>query len=111
MINFILYTNPVLTLACVPTGAPARRSLATAADLTGIHPDLIFHYCRLGLLGADRAGNEREPIFDDNDLYVLRRIEHFRRHQGVNRQALPLLCALEREVERLESELRFLRGP
>ena len=72
---------------------------------------MIRHYCALGLLGAERARDGHDPVFDDNDLYSLRRIEHYRRHHGVNRQALVLLCALERDVERLEGELRFLRGP
>jgi len=40
----------------------------------------------------------------------VRRIEHYRRHHGVNRQALPLLMDLLHEVERLQGELRFLRG-
>lgn len=109
MINFILYTNPTLTLACVPAGAPAVYSLETAASLGGVHSELLRYYCQLGLFGPDRAG--AEPIFDDNALYELRRIEHYRRHHGVNLPALPLLCALWREVDRLEAELRFHRRP
>lgn len=111
MTNFVFHHNPVVTLVCRPAGVPGHCSLETAADLTGIHPEMISHYCRLGLLGAERARSGREPTFDDDALYALRRIEHYRRHHGVNRQALMLLCSLEREVERLESELRFLRGP
>ena len=111
MTNFILYVNPVVTLVCVPAGTPVRYSLAAAAELTGVHPDLLRQYCRLGLLGADRAARKPEPTFDDNALYEIRRIEHCRRHHGVNLQALPLLCDLWREVERLQTELRFRRGP
>lgn len=110
MINFVFYTNPTVTLVCMPAGTPVRYSLGVAADLTGVHPDLLRYYCRLGLFGPDAADPGREPIFDDDALYVLRRIEHYRRQHGVNRQALPLLHALERDVERLEGELRFLRG-
>ncbi|SDR66735.1 MerR family transcriptional regulator [Opitutus sp. GAS368] len=109
MTNFIFYVNPTLTLACRPAGTPALHSLAAAADLTGVHPEILQHYCRLGLLGAQRAGSE--PTFDDNALYEVRRIEHYRRHHGVTLQALPLFCALSREVERLQTEVRFLRGP
>jgi DNA-binding transcriptional MerR regulator len=111
MTNFIFYANPTLTLVCLPAGMPVRRSLATIADESGIHPDLVRHYCLLGLLGPERTMRAPEPTFDDDALYTLRRIDHYRRHHGVNRQALVLLCALERDVERLERELRFLRGP
>jgi DNA-binding transcriptional MerR regulator len=109
--NFIFYVNPTVTLICVPPDAPAVYSLDTAADLTGVHPDLLRHYCELGLLGADRAGRDREPIFDDNALFEARRIEEYRRQHGVNRRALPVLCDLWHEVERLQAEVRFLRTP
>lgn len=109
MTNFIFYVNPTVTLACVPAGTPVLYSLAAAAELTGVHPEVLRHYCRLGLLGAHRSAGE--PTFDDNALYEVRRIEHYRRHHGVTLQALPLFCGLSREVERLQAEVRFLRGP
>ena len=59
----------------------------------------------------EKPDPDDDPTFDDNALYEIRRIEHFRRHHGVNRRALPLLCELWREIDRLKSELRFLRGP
>jgi DNA-binding transcriptional MerR regulator len=111
MTNFILYVNPVVTLVCVPASAPGHYSLAIAADLCGVHPELLRHYCHLGLLGAARAETDIEPTFDDNALYEVRRIEHHRHHHGVNLHALPLLCDLWREVERLQTELRFRRSP
>jgi len=111
MTNFVFYVNPVVTLVCVPASAPVIHSLATAAHLTGVHPEMLRHFCRLGLLGEARAGLMREPTFDDNALYEVRRIEHCRRHHGVSLRALPLLCDLWREVERLQSELRFRRSP
>lgn len=111
MTNFIFYENPTLTITCVPASAPALYSLSTAAHLTGVHPELLRHYCQLGLVGGPRAEAEYEPTFDDNALFEVRRIEHFQRDLGVNRQALPLICGLLREVDRLQTEIRFLRGP
>jgi hypothetical protein len=110
MTNFVLYTNPEMTVVCLPAHTPARYSLATAADLTGVHPELLRHYCQLGLLGEARAETEGEPTFDDDALYEVRRIEHHRHYHGVSLRALPLLCDLWREVERLQAELRFRRG-
>ncbi len=111
MINFIFYTNPTLTLACLPDGVPAGYSLETAADLCGVHPEVLRHYCQLGLFGEARANPMAAPVFDDTALYELRRVEHYRRHHGVNHQSLRLICDLWREVERLQAELRFLRRP
>ena len=109
MINFVFYENPTLTLVCLPAGAPALYSLDTAAHLAGVRPAELRHYCQLGLFGPARARADREPTFDDTALYELRRIEHHRRHFGVNRQTLPLLCDLWHEIDRLQAEVRFLR--
>ena len=111
MTNFIFYHNPTLTLICLPAEAPVRYSLETAARLCGVHPELLRYYCQLGLLGPARAEAEGDPTFDDTALYEVRRIEHYQHRHGVNRQALPHLCALWREIERLQAEVRFLRGP
>lgn len=110
MTNFVFYVNPVVTLVCVPPSAPMLYSLPTAAHLTGVHPEMLRHFCRLGLLGETRAATAVEPTFDDDALYEVRRIEHCRRHHGVSLRALPLLCDLWHEVERLQQELRFVRG-
>jgi len=99
-----------LVLVRVSATRPASHSLETAARIAGIHPEMLRHYCRLGLFGEARARPDAEPVFDDDALYELRRFEHFRRHHGVKRKTLRLLCHLWREIERLEHEVRFLRG-
>ena len=111
MSNFVFYVNPVVTLVSVPAGVPALYSLATAAHLTGMNPEMLRHYCRLGLLGAARRDKQPEPTFDDDALYEIRRIEHCRRHHGAGLQVMPLICDLWREVDRLQAELRFRRNP
>jgi DNA-binding transcriptional MerR regulator len=72
---------------------------------------MLRYYCRLGLLGAERAEDEHEPIFDEEALHEVRRIEHYRRHLAVGRQALPLVCELRRQAERQQIEIHFLRSP
>jgi hypothetical protein len=111
MTKFTFYTNPTLTLVCVPSEAPVLFSLDAAADLTGVHPEMLRYYCRLGLLGEDRAGIECELTFDEDTLYEVRRIEHYRRHLAISRRALPLICELRRNAERQHIEIHFLRGP
>jgi DNA-binding transcriptional MerR regulator len=100
-----------LMLVRVAEASPATYSLEAAARLAGVHPEMLRYYCRLGLFGEARARPEAELVFDDDALYELRRFEHYRRHHGVNRRTLRLLCGLWREIERLQTELRFLRGP
>jgi len=111
MTEFVFSTTHSFAPVSLPSGTRTYYSLETAAYLVGVHPDLVLYYCRLGIFGTERARRDRAPTFDDEALYTLRKVEHYRRRHGVNRQALPLLFALHREVERLESELRFLRGP
>jgi DNA-binding transcriptional MerR regulator len=99
-----------LTLVRVTEASPATYSLEAAARLSGVHPEMLRYYCRLGLFGDARARPETELIFNDDALYEVRRFEHFRRHHGVNRKTLRLICRLWREVERLQAEVRFLRS-
>ncbi len=90
---------------------PAKYGLEEAAELAGLHPEMLRYYCRLGLVGEARARPEAELIFDDDALYELRRFEQYRRQHHVDRHTLRLICSLKHEVERLQAELRFLRGP
>ncbi len=55
--------------------------------------------------------SEQELVFDDDALYDLRRIKHYRRLHGVNLRALPVVFGLLREIESLRAELRFRRDP
>jgi DNA-binding transcriptional MerR regulator len=108
MINFIFYVNPTLTLVCVPSSAPRLYSLETAAHLTGVPPAMLRRYCRLGLLRLDP--HLLNPVFNAKALEEIRQIERWRRQQGVNLQALPALCQLAHDVERLQAEVRALRS-
>ena len=109
MSNFVLVEQQSLTVIKVTAGEGATYSLDTAAQLADVHPDLLRHYCQAGLLGEDRASTDKEQIFDDDALYELRRVEHYRRHHHVNLHVLPLVIGLLREVESLRDELRFNR--
>ena len=100
-----------LALVHVTEVGPATYSLESAARLADVHPEMLRYYCQLGLFGETHAQTQGELVFDDNALYELQRFEHYRRHHGVNRKTLRLLCSLWRQIECLQTELRFLRGP
>lgn len=87
----------------------ASYSLDEAAQLAGVHPDMLRYYCQVGVLGQERERDESELLFDDDALYELRRFEHYRRYHGVDRRTLRLICGLWREVARLQTEVRSLR--
>ena len=103
--------RPSLLVVCANETGPARYSLEMAARLSGLHPEMLRYYCRLGLLGAARARPDAELSFDDDALYELGQFERYRRRHGVDRQTMRLIFTLRREVERLREEVRFLRGP
>jgi DNA-binding transcriptional MerR regulator len=92
--------------------ADAARTYSAdeAARQCGLHPDLLRHYCQLGLLGAAYRDRAPDARFDDTALYWLRRVESVRRRHGLDRATLPLVCELWHEIERLEAEVRFLRA-
>jgi hypothetical protein len=108
MINFIFSPNPTLTLVCVPSGDSALFSVDAVARFTGVHPDMLQYYWRVGLIEAARDGSSGELLLDESALREVRRIEYYRRHLGVGRRALPLLCDLQRKAERRHISLRFL---
>ena len=99
----------LMLVRSVETNQPLY-SLGAAARLTGVHADMIQHYCQSGLLGEAHSDLGKELVFDDNALFELRRIEDLRRVHGVNLRALPLVCSMVREIEQLRTELRFLRA-
>jgi DNA-binding transcriptional MerR regulator len=107
--SHVVFSQHRLVLVRSAETSQTLYSLEAASRLTGVHPDLLQHYCRIGLLGETHTQPDVEPVFDDNALYEVRRIEHFRRHHVVNLRALPLVCRLSREIEQLHTELRFLR--
>jgi DNA-binding transcriptional MerR regulator len=101
--------NHALVLLRIEAG-PAIYSLEEAARLGNVHPEMLRYYCRLGVLGEARAHPAAELSFDDDAVFELRRFENHRRHHGIDRHTLRVICALRRDVDRLQAEVRFLRG-
>jgi hypothetical protein len=107
--RFVLYSSSDLALVCLPAGLTPLFSIEDAAGLTGVHPEMLRYYRRLGLLGGHVLGPETEPAFDADALDEVRRIEHYRRDLGVRRRALSLVCDLWRACEERHIEISFLR--
>ena len=110
MTSIILYAPTKHTLACRHPSAFVGYSLQTVSLLTGVHPAMLGYYYRLGLIDGVSEDPERGLVFEEAAFDEIRRIEHYRRDLGVRRKALPLICELWREGERLHIELNFLRA-
>jgi DNA-binding transcriptional MerR regulator len=78
----------------------ASYSLEIVSELTGVSTQTIVQYQEHGLI---------QPVFDDETIRALRRIEHLRETCEMNLSGLKLLTQLLEEVERLRAELRGLR--
>ncbi len=111
MTTLVLYSPDTQTLVCMPPSASTGYSLQSISRLSGVHPDLLGYYHQLGLIDAVSEDPVLGLIFEPAALDEIRRIEHYRRDLGVQRKALPLICDLWREGERLHIELNFLRAP
>jgi DNA-binding transcriptional MerR regulator len=97
--------RPVPPAAKAAPGRPTY-TLDAAASAAGVQPEMVRFYVESGVV-ATFTVVRGQPRLDDDALYELRRIEHYRRHYGVNRQALPVIGTLLRELARLEAEVRF----
>jgi len=109
MNNIVLADKNLLTLVCVTETGPTTYTLETTADLAGIHPEMLRYYCRFGFFGDIGATPETELVFNDDDIYQLRRFEHYRRNTQLSRKTLRLIFSLWRDIELLQTELRYLR--
>ena len=82
--------------------------LRTAAEYTAVDPDGIRAYCREGLIRATRFKEDGEPLFDEDGIYWLRRIQSLRTEMRLEGPGLRIVLDLMQEVERLRQQLRRL---
>ncbi|MGA7826668.1 MAG: MerR family transcriptional regulator [Geobacteraceae bacterium] len=84
-------------------------SLDAAAHLAGVPRRSILIYCRAGLVRAVLQPPYGVMAFTEETIRTVRRIEHVRTVHGLDLTLLKTMFDLLEEVERLRSELRFLR--
>jgi DNA-binding transcriptional MerR regulator len=109
-VDLVFYSCPIVTLVCQPSAAKPQISLTSASQMTGVHPEMIRYYSRLGLIATQWDPIANDLALDGDALDEVLRIEHYRRNLGVQRRALHLICELHREAERQHIELAFLRN-
>lgn len=81
--------------------------ISVAAELSGLHPQTLRAYDRIGLVSPARAGRSRR--YTTRDVDRLRRIAELS-SEGFGLDGVRRILALEDEVNRLRAEVDGLRG-
>jgi len=83
--------------------------ISVAAQLSGLHPQTLRAYDRMGLVSPNRtAGRGRR--YSMRDIVMLREIQRLSQEEGINLAGIKHILELQRETERLRQELAQLRA-
>jgi DNA-binding transcriptional MerR regulator len=85
-------------------------NLDAASYLSGVPRRWILIYCRTGLVQPLFQPPYGMMEFTEETIHTLRRIEYYRRVQGIPLDWIKSIFDLTHEVERLQAELNFLRS-
>jgi DNA-binding transcriptional MerR regulator len=80
-------------------------NIQVAAEYSAIDPEGIRSYCRQGFITAVEY-RDGEPLFDEDGIYWLRRLQNLRSEMHLDGRALRVVLDLMREVESLRQALR-----
>jgi len=82
--------------------------ISIAARLTGLHPQTVRLYERLGLVRPRRAAN-RNRLYSESDVERLLQIRRFTQELGVNLAGVEVILDLLEKMERMQAEMESLR--
>lgn len=82
--------------------------ISVAAELTGMHPQTLRQYDRLGLVVPRRQGG-RQRRYSRQDVEQLRTIQQLSR-EGVSLEGIRRIVRLQRQVEQLQGTVQELVG-
>lgn len=83
--------------------------ISVAAELSGMHPQTLRQYDRLGIVTPQRARG-RGRRYSRRDLDALREVQRLSQDEGINLAGIRRIIELERELVRARGELRRLRA-
>lgn len=87
----------------------AVYSLETTACYAGVTRRTVLIYWKHGMVRPLDLFPDEAPLFTDESIQRIRRIEFLRRTHGINLASVKIILNLSLEVERLREELNFLR--
>jgi len=83
--------------------------ISVAAQLSGLHPQTLRQYDRLGLVSPDRtAGRGRR--YSARDIEQLREVQRLSQEEGINLAGIKRIIELENQVTALQSRVAELQG-
>ncbi|OKI09101.1 MerR family transcriptional regulator [Kitasatospora xanthocidica] len=81
--------------------------ISVAAELSGLHPQTLRQYDRLGLVCPDRtAGRGRR--YSARDIQQLREVQRLSQDEGINLAGIKRIIELENQVTALQSRVTEL---
>ncbi len=83
--------------------------ISVAAQLSGLHPQTLRQYDRLGLVSPDRtAGRGRR--YSARDIQLLREVQRLSQEEGINLAGIKRIIELENQVAALQARVAELQG-
>src|SRR5918996_3350838 len=83
--------------------------ISVAAQLSGLHPQTLRQYDRLGLVSPDRtAGRGRR--YSARDIELLRQVQRLSQEEGINLAGIKRILELENQVDLVRSRLAELNA-
>lgn len=78
--------------------------ISVAARMSGLHPQTLRLYERMGLIKPYRIGKSKR-LYSEADIERLRRIQHFTQELGVNLAGVDIILRLLERMEQINSEV------
>ena len=82
--------------------------ISVAAELSGMHPQTLRQYDRLGLVRPGRSGGGGRR-YSSRDVALLREVQRLSQEEGVNLAGIKRIIDLEHQVEALQSRVGELQ--
>ncbi|GLX05833.1 MULTISPECIES: heat shock protein transcriptional repressor HspR [Microbispora] len=83
--------------------------ISVAAQLSGLHPQTLRQYDRLGLVSPGRTAG-RGRLYSTRDIVLLREVQRLSQEHGINLAGIKRILELETENMRMREEVTRLRG-
>ncbi len=82
--------------------------ISIAAQLTGLHPQTVRLYEKLGLV-APRRVNNKNRMYSQSDIERLLQIRRFTQDMGVNLAGVEIILDLLQRIEQMQIEMEHMR--
>lgn len=82
--------------------------ISVAAQLSGLHPQTLRQYDRLGLVSPDRAAG-RGRRYSARDIQLLREVQRLSQDEGINLAGIKRIIELQTQVSALRAQVAELQ--